>query len=84
VFDEETSALDSESENIVQHAINDVLKGRTAVIIAHRLSTIINCDDIIVLNNGEIVERGTHSDLLEHNGLYKRLYDIQFSQQVER
>ncbi len=81
VFDEATSALDSESEKIVQAAMNEVLKDRTAVIIAHRLSTIINCDTILVFDKGSIVEQGTHQELIDRKGHYKRLYDIQFAQQ---
>ncbi len=81
VFDEATSALDSESEKIVQEAINKNLEDRTAVIVAHRLATIINCDTILVFDKGKIVERGTHSELLELDGVYKKLYDIQFAEQ---
>lgn len=80
VFDEATSALDAESEKIVQDAINESLKNRTAILVAHRLSTIINCDEIIVFEKGEIVERGNHQELLEMNGIYKKLYDIQFNE----
>ncbi len=81
VFDEATSALDSESEKIVQEAINKNLEDRTAIIVAHRLSTIVNCDLILVFDKSQIVERGTHAELLAENGLYKKLYDIQFAQQ---
>ncbi len=81
VFDEATSALDSESEQIVQEAINKNLEDRTAVIVAHRLATIIHCDTILVFDKGEIVERGSHTELLEKGGLYKKLYDIQFAEQ---
>lgn len=80
VFDEATSALDAESEKIVQDAINESLKNKTAILVAHRLSTIINCDEIIVFEKGEIVERGNHLELLELNGVYKKLYDIQFNE----
>lgn len=79
IFDEATSALDAESERIVQDAINHSLEKRTAVIVAHRLSTIINCDEIIVFDHGKIKERGSHSQLIAHNGIYKKLYDIQFA-----
>lgn len=78
VFDEATSSLDSESEKIVQSAINNSLSGRTAIIVAHRLATIIDCDDILVFESGKIIERGNHKELLELGGLYKNLYDIQF------
>ncbi len=79
IFDEATSALDAESEKIVQQAMTDSLKNRTAVIVAHRLATIIDCDEILVFAQGEIVERGNHTQLLELNGVYKKLYDIQFA-----
>jgi subfamily B ATP-binding cassette protein MsbA len=80
IFDEATSALDSASETIVQNAINDLLRDRTAVIIAHRLSTIVHCDTIIVMNNGTIAEQGTHEELLAKNGIYTTLYALQFNQ----
>lgn len=79
VFDEATSALDAESEKIVQEAINNSLKDKTAIIVAHRLATILNADEIIVFDEGKIVERGNHRELLAKNGIYKKLYDIQFS-----
>ncbi|MBL7998990.1 MAG: ABC transporter ATP-binding protein [Candidatus Kapabacteria bacterium] len=80
IFDEATSALDTTSEKIVQQAINEVLKSRTAIIIAHRLSTIIDCDTIVVFDNGRIAEQGTHAELLSiEGGIYKRLYDVQFA-----
>ncbi len=78
VFDEATSALDSESEKVVQDAINHALEERTALMIAHRLSTILRADEILVFDAGRIVERGTHAELLALNGVYKKLYDIQF------
>lgn len=77
IFDEATSALDNESEKIVQTAINEILKGKTALIVAHRLSTIVDSDIIFVLQNGQIVESGNHSQLLALNGVYKSLYEIQ-------
>ena len=77
ILDEATSALDTESERLVQEAIDNVMKGRTCIAIAHRLSTIYNMDEIIVMNNGEIVERGNHHDLIALNGLYKKLHDLQ-------
>ncbi|NLO19623.1 MAG: ABC transporter ATP-binding protein [Ignavibacteria bacterium] len=80
VFDEATSSLDSESEKTVQQAINQSMKNRTAIIIAHRLATIIDCDTIFVFDNGEIVEQGSHKELIEKAGVYKKLYDIQFSE----
>jgi subfamily B ATP-binding cassette protein MsbA len=77
ILDEATSALDSESERLVQDALNNLMKSRTSVIIAHRLSTIQHADEIIVLQKGEIAERGTHNELLSRNGVYKKLYDMQ-------
>lgn len=78
VFDEATSALDSESEKIVQDAINDALQDRTAIIVAHRLATITHCDIIYVFDSGSLAESGSHSELIEKDGVYKKLYDIQF------
>ena len=80
IFDEATSALDAESEKTVQNAINKSLKDRTAILVAHRLATIIDCDEILVFDQGKIVERGTHNDLISRDGVYKKLYDIQFAQ----
>ena len=77
ILDEATSALDSESERLVQDALNNLMKSRTSVVIAHRLSTIQHADEIIVLQKGEIAERGNHSELLERGGVYKKLYDMQ-------
>jgi subfamily B ATP-binding cassette protein MsbA len=77
ILDEATSALDTESEKLVQDALMTLMKTRTSIVIAHRLSTIQNADEIIVLNDGEIVERGTHNQLISHDGLYKRLCDLQ-------
>ncbi len=78
IFDEATSALDTESEMLVQEAIERLLKGRTTFVIAHRLSTIQNADKILVLEDGRLKERGTHAELLLQNGIYRRLYDLQF------
>jgi len=77
LLDEATSALDTESEKLVQDALNNLMKNRTSLIIAHRLSTIQNADVIVVLENGRIVERGSHHDLIAHNGLYRKLIDMQ-------
>jgi subfamily B ATP-binding cassette protein MsbA len=77
ILDEATSALDTESERLVQDAINNMMQNRTSIVIAHRLSTIRHADEIIVLNKGEIAERGTHDQLLMHGGIYKRLVDMQ-------
>ena len=77
ILDEATSALDAESETAVQQALNQLMQGRTCIVIAHRLSTICHADEIIVMDHGIIVERGTHQQLLDQNGLYKRLVDMQ-------
>lgn len=77
ILDEATSALDTESERLVQEALERLMKSRTTIAIAHRLSTIKNADEICVLRDGEIVERGKHEELLEQNGVYKRLNDMQ-------
>ena len=78
ILDEATSALDTESERLVQEAIDRLLAGRTVFVIAHRLSTVIHADQILVLDRGRIVERGTHQELLAHRGAYFRLYSMQF------
>lgn len=78
LLDEATSSLDSESEGLVQEALERLMKGRTSIVIAHRLSTIKNADRIAVLSDGELVELGTHAELMELDGLYARLYRMQF------
>ena len=80
-MDEATSALDNESEAIVQKALDNLMKNRTVFVIAHRLSTIHNADRIAVLNEGELVELGTHDELINRpDGRYKYLYDMQFNE----
>lgn len=80
ILDEATSALDSESEKLVQEAMDVLMNGRTSIVIAHRLSTIKNADCILVLENGQIIEQGTHQELQKNEGLYKQLSDMQFNQ----
>ena len=79
IFDEATSALDYESERIIRDNMALISRGRTMLIIAHRLSTIKDCDRIVCLDQGNIVEIGTHDELMKANGYYKKLYDVQFS-----
>ncbi|MEC6795645.1 lipid A ABC transporter ATP-binding protein/permease MsbA [Photobacterium sp. S4TG1] len=78
VLDEATSALDTESERAIQRALDELQKDRTVLVIAHRLSTIENADQILVVDDGEIIERGTHGELISHNGAYAQLHRIQF------
>jgi ATP-binding cassette, subfamily B, bacterial MsbA len=77
ILDEATSALDSESEKLVQEALFNLMKNRTSIVIAHRLSTVQRADEIIVIQQGEIIERGTHEQLIRHEGIYRKLSDIQ-------
>lgn len=84
IFDEATSSLDSESEFLVQEAINRLMKDRTTFVIAHRLSTIRNCKRILVVDKGKIIDQGTHEELLAKDGLYKKLYEMQFRNSVEK
>ena len=77
ILDEATSSLDTESERLVQDALAKVMSNRTSIVIAHRLSTIVHADEIIVLQKGKIVERGTHQVLLDKMGAYHKLYDLQ-------
>ena len=81
ILDEATSSIDTESEILIQKAIEKLLVGRTAIVIAHRLSTIQNADKIIVMHKGEIRETGTHQELLANRGIYYKLYQLQYKDQ---
>jgi ATP-binding cassette, subfamily B, bacterial MsbA len=83
ILDEATSALDNESELLIQDALERLMKGRTSFIIAHRLSTIHNADRIIVMDRGQLVESGTHAQLMEKEGLYHKLYTLKSLQMIE-
>ena len=78
ILDEATSSLDNESELFVQQALDRLAQGKTTVTVAHRLSTIMNADEILVLKDNKIAERGNHQDLIDQNGIYKKLYTAQF------
>jgi len=84
ILDEATSSIDSESEELIKHATSVLTKNRTSIIVAHRLSTIQNADKILVIDKGEIVEEGNHTELLNKNGAYKKLYDYQFKSQTKQ
>jgi len=77
ILDEATSSIDTSTELLIQNAISKITEGRTSIIIAHRLSTIQNADNIIVMDQGEIAEQGTHRELLKQGGIYKELYNHQ-------
>jgi subfamily B ATP-binding cassette protein MsbA len=79
ILDEATSALDTVSERQIQAALSGIRQGRTSLIIAHRLSTVESVDRIVVIEQGRIVETGTHSELLKHKGVYARLAELQYS-----
>jgi ABC-type multidrug transport system fused ATPase/permease subunit len=78
ILDEATSSIDTETEHLIQEAIQLLMAGRTSIVIAHRLSTIRSADIILVFHHGEIRERGTHEELMELGGLYRKLYEIQY------
>jgi ABC-type multidrug transport system fused ATPase/permease subunit len=78
ILDEATSSVDTRTERLIQRALNQLLKGRTSFVIAHRLSTVRNADQVLVIDDGRIVERGTHNQLMATDGLYAELYNSQF------
>lgn len=82
ILDEATSALDTQSERLVQHALSNLMQGRTTIVIAHRLTTIHRADKIVVLDKGRVVDSGTHEDLMRRGGIYRDLYELQFSDQL--
>jgi ATP-binding cassette subfamily B protein len=84
VLDEATAHLDSESELAVQRALDSAMSSRTSLVIAHRLSTIVNADQILVIDQGRIVQRGTHEELIDTGGLYQHLYETQYQGQLPR
>ena len=84
VLDEATSALDNESERVIQAALDELAKERTCITIAHRLSTIKNADEIIVIDDEGIKERGSHDELMAENGIYANYYRLQFQDREER
>ena len=83
ILDEATSSLDSISESLIQEAIGPLLEGKTSLVIAHRLSTIMACDEILVISGGKLVERGSHAELLDLNGVYRELYETQFRRALD-
>ena len=78
ILDEATSALDTESEKLVQDALSHLMQNRTSIVIAHRFSTIIDADEIHVMKNGEIIEKGNHEELMKQNGEYRKIFDMQY------
>jgi len=83
VLDDATSSVDMETEYLIQQALAEVMRGRTSFVVASRLRTIKNADQILVLEKGRIIERGTHADLIDRGGAYTRLYDLQLRDQEE-
>jgi ATP-binding cassette subfamily B protein len=83
IFDDSTASVDSQTEFLIQQALAELMKGRTTFVIAQRLRTVRNADEIVVLDRGRVVERGTHDELLKNDGLYKRIYDLELKDQEE-
>jgi ATP-binding cassette subfamily B protein len=83
ILDDSTSSVDTNTEYLIQQALADLMKGRTTFVIAQRLTTVLHADQIIVLDKGQIAERGRHEELLAHDGLYKQIYDLQLRDQDE-
>jgi ATP-binding cassette, subfamily B, heavy metal transporter len=84
IFDEATSALDSANERAIQAELKSVARGKTALVIAHRLSTVVDAHEIVVLDGGRVVERGSHADLLSHGGRYAQMWALQHSSSAAR
>jgi ATP-binding cassette subfamily B protein len=82
VLDEATSSVDTETELLIQDAVETLMEGHTSLIIAHRLSTIQHCDRVIVLHKGQVIEEGTHQELVDQRGVYRKLYELQFGQSL--
>ena len=83
VFDEATSALDSRTERVIQQELEGIARSRTTLVIAHRLSTVVHADQILVMDHGRIIERGTHGELLSHRGAYAAMWEIQSREQAK-
>ena len=83
IFDDSLSAVDAETDAEIRHSLKENTHGSTVILIAHRLTTLMNADQIIVLDQGKIAEQGTHEELLEKNGIYRKIYDLQFGKEAE-